>query len=104
VRGNLSSLSAVHDAQIEKGGRGQRKNDGKPYLQGCDAGDKPLDPGHCWSTTGLNDGQLAPKNLKNFSELGVFRPCLPSPWHPMRGAEACHGVDVIRPRAVTTTH
>jgi hypothetical protein len=50
VRGNLRCLGVVDDAQIEKDGRGKRKNDDKPYLQGCDAG-KPLDPGHGWSTT-----------------------------------------------------
>jgi hypothetical protein len=68
VRGNLRSLRAVHDTQIDKDGRGKRKNDGKPYLQGCDAGGKQLDPGHCWSPTELNEGQLAPKSLKKISQ------------------------------------
>jgi hypothetical protein len=68
VRGNLGSLRAVHDTQIDKDGRGKRKNDGKPYLQGCDAGGKQLDPGHCWSPTELNEGQLAPKSLKKISQ------------------------------------
>jgi hypothetical protein len=68
VVANLGSLCAIHDAQIEKYGRGKRKNDGKPYLQGCDAGGKALDPGHCWSTTELNEGQLATKSLKKISQ------------------------------------
>jgi hypothetical protein len=50
VRGN-GSLCAVHDTQIDKDGRGKRKNDGKPYLKGCEAGGKLLDSGHWWSTT-----------------------------------------------------
>jgi hypothetical protein len=64
VGSDLRCLCAVYDTQIEKNGRGKHKNDGKPYLQGCDAGGKQLDPGHCWSATELNGGELAPKNLK----------------------------------------
>jgi hypothetical protein len=63
VGGDLRCLCAVHDTQVEKDGRGKRTNDGKPYLQGCDlqASSLTLATGQAHR---LNEGQLAPKNLK----------------------------------------
>ena len=46
---NLRCLCAHHDSQIKETSSGKRKNNGKPYLVGCDATGKPLDPGHWWN-------------------------------------------------------
>jgi hypothetical protein len=73
VRGNLGSLCAVHHTQIDKDGRGKRKNDGKPYLQGCDAGGKQLDPGHYCSPAELNEASLRRKVLKKSLRAAAAR-------------------------------
>jgi HNH endonuclease len=61
---NLRSLCAHHDSQIKENTDGKRKNNGKPYLRGCDATGKPLDPEHWWNASTKRDGNLRPKTLK----------------------------------------
>ncbi|MGC1866961.1 MAG: HNH endonuclease signature motif containing protein [Pseudolabrys sp.] len=46
---NLRCLCAHHDSQIKENSSGKRKNNGKPYLVGCDGNGRPLDPEHWWN-------------------------------------------------------
>jgi 5-methylcytosine-specific restriction endonuclease McrA len=45
---NLRSVCLSHDAQVKETAKGKRRNDGKPFVQGCDASGSPLDPTHPW--------------------------------------------------------
>jgi 5-methylcytosine-specific restriction protein A len=63
VLSNVRCLCAVHDAQIKEDSCGKRKNNGKPYVQGCDATGKPLDPDHWWNLRTAKQGnKTLPEN------------------------------------------
>jgi 5-methylcytosine-specific restriction enzyme A len=46
---NLRSLCDMHDRQLKERPGGKRGNRGTPYIKGCDARGRPLDPNHPWN-------------------------------------------------------
>ena len=44
----LRSLCAMHDPQVKEDSSGKGKNNGKPYLRGCDGTGKPPDYSDHW--------------------------------------------------------
>jgi hypothetical protein len=65
---NLRCLCAHHDSQIKENSSGKRKNNGKPYLVGCDGNGRPLDPEHWWNRRKATQKPTR-KKLKNLSGL-----------------------------------